>query len=323
MLSGFTRNLLVLVLSVSMSSIASAQDAYRVYVEPDGWSIGVNFSKTDLLATVGPQSFENLYTNSQYLKHPTFVGGLFGRYTIHPCLAVRLMLDYGTLYATDKTNMDQANKDGTKSNEYYLAYARNQTAKSIIWDNGLFFEFMPKRMNPTSKSAHKRGQYYLVAGLSLLHFQPYSTVGDSKTWVKTYDLHIEGEGWGQNYPPNYSRWTWTYAYGLGYKWDIGQHLNLGFECMLHKTHTSYIDGMGESNYVDPKAYAAHLSPAQAALAQQIDDKHYILGLEPQSAPGTPRGLGPDGNTHYVDGYLSYAITFYYKINVRNREWWRP
>lgn len=314
--------LLALALGIALCDTVNAQNASRIYVEPDGWSIGTNISKTDLLATVGPQSFSNLYTNSKYLDHPTFLGGMFGRYTIHPCLAVRLMVNYGTLYATDKTNKDLALKDDTHSNEYYLAYARDQTVKSIVWDNAVYFEFMPKRLNPESKSAHKRGQYYLVAGASALHFQPYATIGDTKTWVKTYDLHLEGEGWGGKYPPNYSRWTWTYAYGLGYKWDIGQHLNLGFEVMFHKTHTSYIDGMGESNYVDPKAYQVHLSPENAALAAEIADKHYILGLEPQATPGTPRGLGPNGNVHYVDAFLTYGLTFYYKINVKTREWWK-
>ncbi len=314
------RRLFVLALSASICYAANAQNASRIYVEPDGWSIGTDFGKTDLLASVGPQSWSNLYTNSQYLKHPVFMGGMFGRYSVHPCFAVRLMVNYGTVYATDQTCKDLALKDATKSNEYYIAYARDQTAKSNILDNAVVFELMPKRFNPESSRAGKRGQYYFAAGASVFHFQPYSTVGNSNTWVRTYDLHLEGEGWGRGYPPNYSRWNWTYFYGLGYKWDIGKHLNLGFECMFHKTHTSYLDGMGESNYVDPKAYYVHLSPENAALAMQIDDKHYILGLEPQSAPGSSRGLTPSGSTHYVDGFLSYSITFYYKINASSR-WW--
>src|ERR1700733_8113836 len=100
----FTLYLLALCMAAGYTTIA--QDASRIYVEPDGWSIETNFGMTDLWGNVGTQSPVTHYTNSKYFNKVAFMGGMFGRYNIHPCLAIRLQFSYGTLYATDQWNYD-------------------------------------------------------------------------------------------------------------------------------------------------------------------------------------------------------------------------
>src|SRR6185437_7315784 len=104
----FVRNILVLCLSMAICHVASAQNAARIYIEPNGWSIGTNAGLSDLFGDVGTQSAITHYTNSNYFKRVAFMGGMFGRYTVHPCFSIRMSLNYGSLYATDKWNYDLA-----------------------------------------------------------------------------------------------------------------------------------------------------------------------------------------------------------------------
>lgn len=270
----------------------------------------------DLWGNVGTQSPLEHYTNSKYFDKVTFMGGMFGRYSIHPCLSVRMQLAYGTLYATDKWNYDLAKKATSEGQDAYQRYARAQDAKDDVFEGLGLFEFLPRRFNPESRKAEKRGQPYIGLGLGYFHFVPYSTVGTSSNWVKTYDLHLEGQGWGAGYPPNYSLWQMAVPIALGYRWDLGEHINLGIEWMLRYTFCKYLDGVS-GKYVGAQAYAAHLTESNAALAELVADKGYYLGLEQPNAAGNARG-----NPGYDDKYSTISITFAYKVDTRTKRWWR-
>jgi hypothetical protein len=300
---------------MATSYTVSAQNASRIYIEPNGWSIGTDIGMSDMWADVGTKSMMDHYGNSHYLDKVAFVGGMFGRYTVHPCFALRYMLNYGTLYATDKWNEDKAKVAPTQGDDAFQRYARNQTAKTIIFENSLLMEFTPGRMNPESKSAHRRGQFYVAAGLTYLHFENYSTIGASSQWVKTYDLHLEGQGFGQGYPPDYNRWTMAAPMALGYRWDIGQHLNLGIEFMYRMTFTDYLDGVS-GKYISPVEYQLHLSPKDANIAYQVADKEVYSGYGSPNIPGNKRG-----NASNNDSYSTLTITFYYKVFSATHEWW--
>ena len=311
----FIHYILVILLSISICHTVSAQNASRIYVEPNGWSIGTDIGMTDLWGDVGTKSIIDHYTNSKYFNHVAFMGGMFGRYTIHPCFSLRYMLNYGSVYATDKWNYDKAKVATSIGSDAFQRYVRNQTTKSVIFENSLLMEFSPFRMNPESKSAHRRGQLYFAGGLSYFHFENYSTVGASTQWVKTYDLHLEGQGFGPGYPPNYNQWQLGVPLAIGYRWDIGQHLNLGIEYMYRITFTDYLDGVS-GNYISPIEYQIHLSPKDAALAAAVADKSVYTGLASPNQPGNARG-NPSNN----DAYSSITITFYYKIFTATKEWW--
>ncbi len=313
----FMRNLLVFCISILFAAKANGQDAYRVYVEPDGWSIGTNIGVTDLWGNVGTQSIIDHYTNSHYTDKMCFMGGLFGRYTIHPALGIRLMANYGVLYATDKWNEDKAIVLGQlEGSDPVQRYLRSQTAKDQIFEGSFLLEVTPMRINPESKSAHRRGQVFLGAGVGVFHFTPYSTVGDGTTFIKTYDLHLEGQGWGGSYPKQYSLWQPAIPLVIGYRWDIGQHLNLGIEYMYRYTFCKYLDGVS-GKYVDPKAFYTHMSPEQAAIAEAVADKEPYFNKQSPNPAGNLRGNG--GN----ESYSTVTLTFYYKVLTRNRLWWRP
>jgi hypothetical protein len=315
MRSGSIRSLLVLCISMMIGRTAIAQNAHREYVDQDGWSIGMNVGLSDLWGDVGTKSFITHYTNSKYFDKVAFIGGMFGRYSIHPCLAVRFTMNYGTLYATDKWNYDAATTATSQGQDAYQRYARAQNAKDNIFEGSIMFELNPMRLNPESKGASKRGQVYLMLGIGYMHFSPYSTVGDGGTWVNTYNLHLEGQGWGDPYPKQYHLWQPVIPLGIGYRWDLGQHLNLGFEYQYRYTFTDYLDGVS-GKYVGSAAYAGHMSEHDALLAANVADKGYYMGLSGPNAAGNMRG-----NPSNKDSYSTISITLFYKVPTRTRRWW--
>jgi hypothetical protein len=314
----YIRTLFSLCICVAVSYTASAQDASRIYVEPDGWAIGTNFGTTDLWGDVGTKSPITHYSNSKYFDKVVFMGGLFGRYSIHPCLSVRLGFSYGTLYATDKWNYDavKGTTVATQGEDAFQRYERNQDAKDNIFESNVLFEFMPFRMNPESHSASRRGQLFLGAGFAMFHFTPYSTVANSNQWVNTYDLDLEGQGFGAGYPKQYHLWQPAIPLAIGYRWDIGEHVNLGIEYMWRYTFTDYLDGVS-GKYIAASAYGEHMSAKNAILAEEVADKSQYSGLS--SFPNAAGNLR--GNPSNKDSYSSISITISYKVLTRTKKWW--
>ena len=311
----FFRNLLVFCICIAIAQTTNAQDASRIYVQPDGWAIGTDIGTTDLWGDVGTKSIINHYTNSKYTDKICFMGGMFARYSVHPCFGIRMMLNYGVLYATDKWNYDATKGTSlVEANDALQRYLRSQNAKDQTFESTILFELTPFRMNPESKSASRRGQLFLGAGIGLFHFTPYSTVGNSNVFVRTHDLDLEGQGWGAGYPKQYSLWQPCIPLAIGYRWDIGQHLNLGFEFMYRYTFTKYLDGV-TGTYVDPPAFYTHLSATQAALAESVADKEQYFNNQ------SPNQAGNIAGASINDSYSTITITFCYKIMAPRHKWW--
>jgi len=294
---------------------AFGQDAFREYLDQDGWSIGTTIGIADLWGDVGTKSFTAHYTNSKYTDKVVAMGGLLGRYTIHPCLHVRFSLNYGTLYASDKWNYDAAQHATSQGDDAYQRYARAQNIKDYVMEGTIMFELDPLRMNPESKRANKRSQPFLMLGIGYMHFTPYSTVGDGGTWVRIHELHLEGQGWGGEFPKQFSLWQPVIPLGAGWRWDMGQHLNLGVEWIYRKTFTDYLDGVS-NKYVGAAAFGQHMPEQQAQTASLVADKGYYLGLSGPNAPGNMRG-----NPSNKDAYSTISVTLIYKVPLRTRRWW--
>lgn len=311
------RILFVFCLTVLISNIAVAQRnrPLRDYVEPDGWSIGMNVGMSDMWGDVGTKSFIDHYTNSRYFDKVTFMGGMFGRYSYHPCFAVRFMLNFGSIYATDGWNYDGVKGvsliEGT---DYVQRYLRAQTAKATIIESSVMLEYTPRRFHVAYK-AFKRRQPYIAAGLAVFHYTPYSTVAASPTFIKTHDLSLEGQGWGGSYPKKSARIQPAIPLGFGYRWDLGDHLNLGIEYIYRMTFFDYLDGVS-GKYVSAFEFNQNMSPGNARLAMQVADKVPYYNNALPSTPGTLRG-NPGNN----DSYSSLAITLAYRVPTRSRIWW--
>lgn len=310
------RNLYILLLAACTATTSLAQDASRIYVEQTGWAIGTDIGLTDLWGNVGTKSIKEHYANGHYFDKVCFMGGLMGRYTIHPCLAVRLMANYGTLYATDAWNSRLASLATSQGDDAYQRYARGQNAKPDVFENNILFELTPFRLNPESKKAQRKGQLYLGLGVGYFHFTPKSTVGNGNTYINTYDLHLSGDGFGPGYAKEYSLWQFSIPMFIGYRFDLGEHINLGLEFNYRQTFTSELDGVS-GNYLNTSIYAQHMSESQASTAEAVSDKGWLKGLEQPNVAGNLRG-----DPTKKDGYSTIAICFYYKVFSRTKQWWK-
>jgi len=316
------RNLLPLCLILVLSLPVKAQHASRIYVEKTGYSIGLNFGLADMFGDVGTASWVEHYTNSKYFDKVTFMGGMFGRYTIHPSMSFKFGLNYGSIYATDEWNYDLAKKAKNQGADPYQRYARAQRAKANILEGSILFEVSPFRINPEKKLAERRGQPYFGIGVGYFRFGPSSTVALGTKFTKTFDLKIEGNGFNDTFPRSYSLWQPCIPTVIGYRWDIGEHFNIGVEYRYRITFCDYLDGVS-GKFIDPREYAKHLSASEANTARLIADNSFYeregIG-KPLTQPMKPGDLR--GNPENNDNYSSFSLVFYYKLFVKDKRWWR-
>ncbi len=320
------RGILIICVSVATVFSASAQLGIdKEYVEPPGFSLGMTIGICDLWADIGTQKVIDHYTNDKYFNDLHAMGGLFGRYTAAPALAMRLGVNYGTLYAHDNWNNSGTKTATSIESDYFQRYLRNQNIRARTWEGYFMFEFNPLRLNPESRIALRRFQPYLMAGVGYFHFKPqveYITrTGINKGFVDVYDLNIEGAGLikevYKDSPEKYKLWQLNIPLGIGVKWDIGRRLALGVEYVYRYCFTDYLDNVS-GKYVDPSLYTLiHLNnPQNAALAAEVADQSYQILPDAKATPGTLRG-----NPGVNDAYSTFGLTLIFKIKNKKYPWW--
>ena len=320
------RSIIALCAGVTIATVATAQPNNRLfrmpeYIDPPGWSLGINLGMTDLWGDVGTKSPIDHYNNDKYWDRPKFMGGLYARYQAHPAVGIRLGVNYGTLYASDNFNYSKAKKASSVEDDAYQRYVRNLNVKTIVWESQLLFEINLRRFNLESPAAGKHFNPYITLGIGAYHFKAKGEFTDrtsGKTqWMDLRDLNLEGQGFA-NYagaPAQYSPWQVNIPLGFGLRWDIGRQLGLGVEYMYRYCFTDYLDNVSD-RYIDPTLFDQNLSPDKAGAARQMYDKSYEIDPNIKHSAGEKRG-----NSSVKDGYSTISINFYYKVKSRKTPWW--
>jgi len=318
------RSIFTLGISAAAIGAANAQLGHsKEYVEPPGWSLGMNFGLADLWGDVGTKSIIDHYGNDQYWNKPHFMGGMFIRYSAHPAFAIRLGESFGTLYATDEWNTQKAKSASSTEDDAYQRYIRNQSVRSLIWESSLLFEITPRRFNYESLAARKRFQPYLMLGVAYMHFRPTAKYvdkdGNDRGYVNLYDLNVEATGVPSELysdaQAKYNLWQIAVPAGLGVRWDIGRRLALGVEWLYRITFTDQLDNVS-GKYVDPKLYQTYLTPQEAALATEMQDRSSLIDKSIVHSPGENRG-----NASNKDSYSTFGLTLIFKVPSKKTPWW--
>lgn len=157
---------------------------------------------------------------------------------------------------------------------------------------------------------------YVFAGLGMFHFNPMGSLTDANgnvTWHYLQPLHTEGEGFAE-YPqvPNYKLTQMNIPFGAGIKYWVTENVNFGFEFLYRKTFTDYIDDVS-TNYINRDLFNKYLSPADANIAIQINDKSFGNGIT-RTEKGAQRG-----NTKNDDSYFTVVLKLGIKIAGRDRQ----
>lgn len=193
---------------------------------------------------------------------------------------------------------------------------RNLDFKSNLTEVYTAIEFYPIMLLMSKHEDYlPKFRPYLFGGIGIFHFNPQGSLTDANgnvTWHYLHPLHTEGEGFSE-YPnrPNYSLTQFNIPMGGGFKYSVSDHIDLGLELIYRKTFTDYIDDVS-TTYIDPNLFYKYLSPADADIAVQINNKS--LGNPALTAPGMERG-----NAKNNDTYFSFAFRLGIKLNPKYKD----
>jgi len=116
-------------------------------------------------------------------------------------------------------------------------------------------------------------------------------------------LHTEGQGFPE-YPDrkNYKLTQMELPMGFGFKYYLKENMFIGLEVLHRKLFTDYVDDVS-TDYIDPIYFDKYLSPANAALARQLNYRGtYSSVTRPSDVVGAQRG-DPKQNDAYFSTIL--------------------
>ena len=180
---------------------------------------------------------------------------------------------------------------------------RNLSFDSPIYELGLNTEIS---FNYFLKGLDKYGiNIYYTTGVNIFKFSPKATLQSSSGKFELIDLQPLGtEGQGlPGYPDKYSLIQVNIPFGIGFKFQLFDNIEMGFEFVPRSTFTDYLDDVS-GTYVSYQELIDNNRPLAAQLANRTGE---YLGTEPVMVEtGTLRG-DPSGNDWYLftAGYISY------------------
>jgi hypothetical protein len=227
-----------------------------------------------------------------------------------PWLGFRLQATYGNVGACDCAITEHGGDEDTRFN-------RNLDFQSIILEGALMAEIYPTTfLEDDPEDVQGRLRPYGLIGLGVFHFNPQGSLqtGGNEVWYDLRPLHTEGEGW----VPGRKEYSLTQAnipMGFGIRYFLSEDVNISFELIYRKLFTDYLDDVSTS-YINPALFAQHLSPTQAALAEEISNK----STQGYNTPGYEAGdkRGTPGNN---DAYFTFGFKLGIRLTGGQRERW--
>jgi hypothetical protein len=154
---------------------------------------------------------------------------------------------------------------------------------------------------------------YGVFGIGVYSFNP-QTQDANGNWISLKPLHTEGQGFPE-YPERkeYSLTQMQVPMGFGVKYFIREHIFVGVEILHRKLFTDYVDDVS-TDYIDPVYFDQYLSPANAALARQLNYRGTYAW-----AAGNPSAVinQQRGNPKQNDAFFSTIIKLGWRLNGSN------
>jgi hypothetical protein len=138
-------------------------------------------------------------------------------------------------------------------------------------------------------------RFYVFGGIGNFYFNPKTKYNGKK-----YELQPLGTE-GQNYLPNknpYDLTSFSYPFGIGYKIPLNNGSVLGFELMMRKTNTDYIDDVS-SFYADN----AQITASGGAIAGVLADR------STSTIPGFSEEGAIRGDPKDNDNFSMFLVTY--------------
>jgi hypothetical protein len=175
-------------------------------------------------------------------------------------------------------------------------YERNLSFKSKISEVQLALEVHPLMFKDYEDEDPPLFSPYGIVGIGYYSFDPQAKLNGQ--WYSLQPLHLEGQGF-KEYPDrkNYKLNQVNIATGLGLKYQVSPLLNARLEFVHRILSTDYLDD-ASTDYIDPALFSNYLSPAKAAIAQQLYDRKYELTGD-ASVAGAQRGDPKDNDAFFT------------------------
>ena len=228
--------------------------------------------------------------------------GIFVGYAPREWLGFRLAANWGTLDGDDKQAPNKGGDEVTR-------LERNLNFTTKLVEGYLGAEFYPSVFLERYDGLKGKLRPYGIVGIGVFHFNP-KTQTDAGQWVYLQPLHTEGEGFAE-YPDRkeYKLTEMEIPMGFGFKYYLKENMFIGLEIMHRKLFTDYIDDVS-TTYIDPALFDKYLSPADAALAKELNYRGtYSSVSRPSDVIGAKRG-DPKQN----DAYFSTIIRLGWRLN---------
>ncbi len=194
----------------------------------------------------------------------------------------RLAVNTGVLEGDDK---EAPNKGGDE----VTRLQRNLNFTTRMWEGYAAFEFYPSVFLEQYEDLKGKFRPYGIIGVGVYHFNP-KTKDNAGNTVELQPLHLEGQGFPEY--PDRKEYKLTQAeipMGFGFKYYLKENMFIGLEVLHRKLFTDYVDDVS-TNYIDPIYFDKYLSPADAALAKQLNYRGtYSSVTRPSDIVGDQRG----------------------------------
>ncbi len=228
--------------------------------------------------------------------------GVFLSYHPNEWLNFRVALNHGVVEGDDAETTLKGGRERSRFN-------RNLHFKSHVWEAFVAAEVYPTVFFERDDELKGKLRPYGLIGFGGFRFNPKAK-DNNGNWVALQPLRTEGQGMAE-YPNRkpYSLFQMEVPMGLGVKYYVTDKMYVGLELIHRQLFTDYIDDVS-TNYIDPIHFDNYLTPANAALAKQMNNRQ--LNNNPGSNPGRIEGVqrgDPKDNDSFFSTLLKVGIRF--------------
>lgn len=287
-------------------SIATPDGKFEI-----GLGLGPLFFLGDLGGNVGKGTY---FVKDVNLPITKLQKGLFLNYYPKEWLGFRLAANHGVLEGADSLIKDQGSAEIYRLN-------RNLHFRTSIVEAYAAIEFYPTVFMEEYEGLQGKVRPYGVIGIGMFKYKPqtqYYSPNGTRRWVDLEPLRIEGQGMAE-YPdrPRYKLTQMEIPMGGGVKWYLKENMYLGFEVLLRKTFTDYVDDLSK-DYIDPDLFDKYhaATPELIPIARQVQNRKIGVGGSPGGGLSTG-GLTPvgeeRGNPNRNDHFFSSILRFGWRL----------
>jgi len=221
-------------------------------------------------------------------------------------------------YFSLKTNLFKGQISGDDANSNFVDnQMRNLNFRANIVELSTQFEF---NLLPYAIREKKVSAPYLFAGIGGMYFNPQAQVQGN--WVDLQPLGTEGQGYASlSNETLYSKFQVVIPMGLGFKFNLNEKINLGFEFGARKTFTDYLDDVS-GLYPDIEALA-EVNPRAAQLSFRTPEQ---MQMNLPNPAGQFRGNPENKDWYFFMGFTvsvnmtdKFGLDFDEKYDVFKQE----